>query len=129
MERLSHAWETQDIQAGLDCFTYDAVYIEPPDAQLVIGREQLRAYFDGVPAGTIMRWHHLSFDEASQTGAGEFTFGEQTDAIADHGVCVVELRDDRIAHWREYLAKGPLDRDAFLAVDGKDWKYRPQPAP
>ena len=125
MQRLADAWEAQDTDAGVDCFTPDAVYMEPPDIQLVIGHDQLRPYFAEVPAGTVMRWHHLSFDEASQTGAGEFTFGEEGDPIADHGVCIVVLRDDRIAHWREYLVKGPLDQADFLAVDGKEWEYRP----
>ena len=126
LERLAHAWETQDTDAGLDCFTEDAVYMEPPDVQLVIGHEQLRPYFDDVPAGTFMRWHHVSFDESTQTGAGEFTFGEPGDAEADHGVCVVALRDDRIVLWREYLSKGPTDRAEFLSTEGKDWKWRPQ---
>jgi hypothetical protein len=125
LQRLADAWQTQNTQAGLDCFTADAIYMEPPDLQLVVGHDELRPYFEALEPGTFMRWQHISFDEASQTGVGEFVFGEEGYAMADHGVCVVEVRDGRIGHWREYIRKGPADRTAFLALEGKDWKWRP----
>ena len=46
-------------------------------------------------------------------------------------MAVVELRDGRIAFWREYQRKGPLPHEAFLAPEGKDWQWtiRNYPAP
>ncbi len=123
MQAVADYWERGDTDAGLASFTEDAVYMQPPDVQLFFGHEQLRPYFAAVAPGTIMRWHHLWFDEASQTGVGEFTFGEAPDPTADHGVAIVALREGRIAHWREYVQKGPSDRDTFLATEGKTWRW------
>jgi len=121
MNRLAAAWSSQDPEAALGCFTQDAVYMEPPDGQLFVGHEQLRPFFE-LPPGTYMTWVGLWFDEATATGAGEFEFGEATDVSVDHGVAIVSIRDGRIAHWHEYLQRGPKGKDAFLAIDGKAWR-------
>jgi ketosteroid isomerase-like protein len=123
VEQVARGWESGEPDAALDAFAADAVYMEPPDAQLFVGHEQLRPYFAAVPAGTLMRLWHVSFDEATQTGAAEYTFASGTDdPSADHGVAIIEVRDGRIASWREYQTKGPVDRRAFLALD-KDWAW------
>jgi ketosteroid isomerase-like protein len=122
MERLARAWSTQDTDLGLSCFTEDAVYMEPPDIQLYVGHEQLRPYFAALTTET-MRFHTLAFDEASQRGAGEYTFGSESAAQRDHGVAVVEVADGRIAVWREYQRKGPASYADFSAVDGKTWQW------
>lgn len=124
VERVATGWETGDVEGALAAFAPDAVYMEPPDIQLYVGHDQLRPYFAAVPAGTLMRLAHVSFDEATQTGAAEYTFAsEPEDADADHGVVIIDVRDGRIARWREYQVKGPADWDDFLAVDGKDWTW------
>jgi ketosteroid isomerase-like protein len=123
MRRLAEAWESRDTEAALGCFTEDAVYMEPPDVQLFIGREQLRPYFGALAEGTLMRWHNLWFDEERQVGAGEYTFGLHGVSTADHGVAVVHLRDGRISFWREYQRKGPSSLDDFLDQEGKDWDW------
>jgi hypothetical protein len=97
--------------------------MEPPDDQLFVGRSQLRLYFEALEPGTYMRWTGIWFDEASQSGAGEFVFGETGDQVVDHGVAIIVVRDGLIAHWREYVQKGPADQDAFLAVEGKEWTW------
>jgi ketosteroid isomerase-like protein len=122
MNRLADAWSSQDVDAAVDCFTPDAVYMEPPDGQLFIGHDQLRRFFV-LPAGTSMTWRGLWFDEATATGAGEFEFGEETDDTMDHGIAVVAIRDGRIAHWHEYLQRGPKGQDTFLATEDKAWTW------
>jgi ketosteroid isomerase-like protein len=123
MDELAWAWSQQDTQAALACFTEDALYIEPPDVQFYQGHEQLRAYFGALKPGTFMRFHQLWFDEAQQVGAGEFSFGMTGKATADHGVIVVELRDGRIAFWREYQRTGPSAFPDFIATTGKTWRW------
>ena len=123
MEKLARAWGEQDTESGLECFTEDAVYLEPPDVQLYLGHEQLRPYFAALQPGTFMRFHNLWFDEASQCGAGEYTFGDEGDEVSDHGVTVVQVRDGRIAFWREYQRKGPTPFEKFVAVEGKEWQW------
>lgn len=123
MEQLATAWTTQDTDLGLVCFTEDAVYMEPPDVQFYRGHEQLRPYFAALKPGMFMKWHSLMFDEATQTGAGEYTFGMTDQPQADHGVAVVTIEQGVIAFWREYQRKGPQPFTQFLAVEGKIWQW------
>jgi hypothetical protein len=123
MERLSTAWESLDTDAGVACFTPDALYMEPPDMQLYVGHEQLRPYFAALTPGVRMIWHGLWFDEDRQTGVGEYTFGWDGHATADHGVAVVDVRSGAIARWREYQRKGPMPFDRFLAREDKSWQW------
>jgi ketosteroid isomerase-like protein len=123
MEHLARAWSQQDTDAALACFTADAVYLEPPDIQLYQGHAQLRPYFAALQPGTFMRFHHLWFDESQQVGAGEYSFGSASQVTADHGVVVVEVRDGKIAVWREYQRKGPSVFQDFIGTEGKTWQW------
>jgi uncharacterized protein (TIGR02246 family) len=123
IRRLADAWERLDAEAAAALFTDDAVYMQPPEEQLFVGREQLRAYFAPLEAGTYLRLDNVWFDEERQRGAVEFTFGVGDQEPADHGVSVVDVADGRIRAWREYLVKGPADQGQFLATDGKTWRW------
>jgi hypothetical protein len=123
MRKLARAWEARDTRAAVECFTHDAVYVEPPDLQFYTGHQQLHAYFDALTEGTFMRLHNLWFDEEAQIGAAEYSFGTAGAAQADHGVVVVELRERRIAFWREYQRKGSNSFADFIAVQGKQWRW------
>jgi hypothetical protein len=123
LTRLADAWTRQETEEALAVFTDDAVYMEPPDIQLYLGREQLEPYFAALKPGTFMRFHRIWFDKVSQTGAGEYSFGREGAAEADRGVAVVELRSGLIAHWREYQRKGPGLFSEFLAIEGKNWRW------
>jgi ketosteroid isomerase-like protein len=123
MNRLADGWSRQDTEQALSCFTENAVYMEPPNIQFYEGHIQLRPYFAALKPGTFMRFHNLWFDESRQVGAGEYSFGESAATTADHGVVVVELRDGRIAFWREYQQKGPVSFDRFLDKNEKEWNW------
>ena len=123
MHRLAAAWSAQDTDVAVACFTEDAVYMEPPDVQLYRGHEQLRPYFAALEPGTFMRFHNLWFDEASATGAGEYSFGLEGQEVADVGVVVVTIERGAIAQWREYQRKGPADFSTFIATEGKEWQW------
>ena len=123
MEQLAEAWSRQDTDSALACFSPEAVYIEPPDIQFFRGHEQLRPYFGALKPGIFMRLHNLWFDETRQMGAGEYSFGSAGKATANHGVVVVELRDGRIAFWREYQRTGPPTFQDFIGTEGKTWQW------
>jgi ketosteroid isomerase-like protein len=123
MTTLADAWSRQDTQLALDCFTADAVYMQPPDLQLYRGRAELEKLFAALRPGTSMQFHNLAFDPAGQVGFGEFSFGRAGAPTADHGVVVVTLRDGRIASWREYFQQGPASFAEFVAIEGKRWKW------
>lgn len=123
MERLASAWGGQDTAAAVACFTPDAVYMQPPDVQFYTGHEQLDAYFGALKPGTYLHYQNLWFDEDRQIGCVEFSFGGEGKSKADHGTIIVQLRDGLIAHWREYVQKGPADFQEFIASDGKTWQW------
>jgi uncharacterized protein (TIGR02246 family) len=123
VQRLADAWAALDGDAAAELFTQDAVYMQPPDEQLFVGRDQLRAYFGPLDPGTYLRLDNVWFDPGVQRGAVEFTFGVGDQEVADHGVAIVDVRDGHISAWREYLVKGPADQARFLATDGKQWTW------
>jgi ketosteroid isomerase-like protein len=123
LQRLADAWGALDADAATACFTPDATYMQPPDEQLFVGHDQLRAYFDPLDPGTYLRLDNVWFAEGTQRGAFEFTFGVADEEPADHGVAIVDVAHDRISAWREYLVKGPSNHERFVATDGKDWRW------
>jgi ketosteroid isomerase-like protein len=78
MERLADAWGEQDTETAIDCFTPDAVYMQPPDVQFYTGHEQFRALlvrFDRKVAHfmgahfivySLINFRHLLAEEKSQ---------------------------------------------------------------
>jgi ketosteroid isomerase-like protein len=123
MQQVARAWAALDADAAVACFTPDAVYMQPPNVQFYSGHDQLRAYFGALTSSTYLNFHNLWFDEAKQTGCAEFSFGVAGKPIADHGTIIVELRDGVIAHWREYVQKGPAPFADFIATADKDWQW------
>lgn len=123
MNQLAAAWASPDADLAAECFTDDAIYMEPPDQQLFVGREQIAAYFSPLRPGTYLRFQHLWFDEDTGVGAVEFSFGVEGRETADHGVAVVSVRDGRISVWREYHRKGPADFEEFVATGSKEWVW------
>lgn len=115
---VAAAWNANDASAAAALFTEDAIYTEPPDRQVYVGRAELFRFFGGESgreAGMHMRWHHLSFNADTQTGAGEFTFSWAGGQV--HGMTSVQVRDGRIARWREYFYESPLRWEDFQGVN------------
>jgi ketosteroid isomerase-like protein len=123
VQRLAAAWEQQDTETAVGCFTSDADYLEPPDVQLFRGSDELRAYFGALTPGTTMTLRHVWFDEPRQVGAAEYSFGGAGQPTAVHGVAVLEIRDGLISRWREYQQRGPAGFDEFLSSEGKEWQW------
>jgi ketosteroid isomerase-like protein len=114
MEQLADAWNRNDARRAADLFAERAVYSAPPDGRVRRGRDELFRFFggpNGRPRPMRMEWHHLVFDEATQIGAGEYTF---TYDIRTHGAVMVRVVDGEIANWREYERASPLDWKEFV---------------
>lgn len=120
---LADAWSGDDPASGVEVFTDDAVYMEPPDIQLFRGREELSAYFGAVQPGTYLRFHNLWFDEVRQVGAAEFTFGVAGRNEAHTGVAIIEVRDGLFVAWREYQRAGSASFAEFTSPEGKEWEW------
>jgi ketosteroid isomerase-like protein len=112
MGTLAEAWSNGDSRTAADCFTADAVYVEPPDRQRYVGRAALYDLSGGdAPPAMTMTWHHLAFDEEGRVGFGEYTFQGRR---RFHGVTVVAVRDGRIHRWREYQYQDDRDWTQFV---------------
>ena len=114
MDDVADAWVQGNTLRALARFADDAHYVEPPDVQRYVGREELRAYFGGDdPPPMSLTWHHLVFDEGEQLGAAEYTYRGQGSTY--HGIALVRIEEDRIADWREYQVRSDLDWERFSA--------------
>jgi hypothetical protein len=114
MRTIATGWNDGDSRKSADCFTEDAAYLEPPDAQSYRGREALYEFFGGArqpPSPGRMTWHHLAFDPAAQVGFGEYTYRGQN---LYHGIVVVKLRAGRVSRWREYQYRSTLPWADFV---------------
>ena len=115
MQTVAAGWNEGNARKAADCFSEEAIYVEPPEKQLYHGREELYEFFGG-DAGTDlpmkMTWHHLAFDESAQLGFGEYTFQMHG---RYHGIVVVKLEAGRIKHWREYQYRSELSWEEFTS--------------
>jgi hypothetical protein len=117
LRTVAEGWIEGNARKAADCFTEDAVYVEPPDEQVYRGRRALYDFFGGGkgPERPMkMEWHHLAFDERAQIGFGEYTF-EMNNRY--HGIVVVRIRDGKIGNWREYQYRSPFSWREFTARD------------
>ncbi|MEK7534296.1 MAG: nuclear transport factor 2 family protein [Patescibacteria group bacterium] len=123
MQSIADAWNEGNAKKAVDCFSDDAIYTEPPNKQFFKGKDQLFIYFGGDSGRKKqmkMSWHNLLFDEHKQIGMGEYTF-EMNDK--NHGVTVVEIRNNKIKMWREYQWTGNLNYDVFISHTDKDFEF------
>lgn len=47
MQTVSTGWNEGDAKKAVDCFTIDALYLEPPDKQFYAGRNAIYEFFGG----------------------------------------------------------------------------------
>jgi hypothetical protein len=123
LQTVADGWNTGNPKKAADCFSHDAVYMEPPDKQLVKTYEQLFKYFGGdEPKQMTLVWHQLMFDEDTQVGSGEFTF-QIEGSDKNHGMVIVELDNDKIKFWREYYKISTLEFEEFISLENKHFEF------
>lgn len=115
VNKLIRGWEAKDAEAILSCFTDDAVYINVPMDPPNVGKAMIRAVVDqfvGMAQEVQFVIHHSC--ENPQTGV---VMNERTDRFLMNGkwieiavMGVFEVRDGRIAKWRDYFDLGQYTR-------------------
>jgi hypothetical protein len=103
LAEVAAGWNGGDTWRAAACFTEEAVYSAAGDSTARRGRKALFDFFGGErgrASPMSMTWHHQAFDPVAQVGFGEYTFGYA--GYQAHGVTVIQLRQGRIARWREY---------------------------
>jgi hypothetical protein len=114
LKTIAEAWNEGNARKAADCFTEDAIYTEPPDKQVYVGRKALYEFFGGdkKPDPPMrMTWHHLSFNEEEQLGFGEYTFHGNN---RYHGIVIIKIGEGKVSNWREYQYKSDLEWKAFV---------------
>ncbi|HET7740949.1 MAG TPA: limonene-1,2-epoxide hydrolase family protein [Mycobacterium sp.] len=99
-------WSTADVDQIVDWFTEDAVYHNIPLAAAV-GRDAIREFIGGF----IAAFDGIDFTVPSQLASGDVVMNERTDVMRrkDGGeialpvMGVFEVRDGKIAVWRDYF--------------------------
>src|SRR5258706_5423810 len=77
LDTVAQGWNTGNARLAADCFAEHALYSAPPSSRVRQGRQTLFDFFGGVkgrPKQMSMQWHHIVFDETTQTGMCECTF-------------------------------------------------------
>jgi ketosteroid isomerase-like protein len=117
IQTIADGWNNGDARQAADCFSKDAIYVEPPDKQLYHGREELYDFF-GADKGTDipmkMTWHHWAFNEDEQIGFGEYTFEMHG---RYHGIVVIKVDLGLIKQWREYQYPTQLNWEEFTSYN------------
>jgi hypothetical protein len=115
MQTVADGWNEGNAHKAADCFSEDAIYIEPPEKQLYHGRAELYEFFggnNGTDMPMKMTWHHLAFNEENQVGRGEYTFQMHG---RYHGIVVVKIEAGLIKQWREYQYRSELSWEEFTS--------------
>jgi ketosteroid isomerase-like protein len=110
---LSQGWNEGNARMAANVFAENAVYEEPPKKQFYKGKQQIFEFFGGDKGFDLpmkMKWHNLSFNEATQVGFGEYTFAMNNQY---HGIVVMQFRKGKITHWREYQYSSAIEWKAF----------------
>ena len=117
MQTIADGWNEGNARKAADCFSVDAIYVEPPDKQVYYGRKALYEFFGGGSGPEIpmqMTWHHLAFNEKEQIGFGEYTFQMHG---RYHGIVIVKIENGHIKFWREYQSKTELNWNEFTLLN------------
>ncbi len=114
LDTLASGWNENDAALAASVFTEDAIYVEPPDKQLYVGRDSIFAFFGGDNGRDYkmnMQWHNVAFNETEQVGSGEFTFSWPEGQV--HGMVSIEVEGGKISLWREYFYSSDLGWEDF----------------
>lgn len=96
---LADGWTHKEYAAVASQFADDVFYSDP-NHYTFRDRVSLQAFFEddeGRPQYCV--FHNALFDEIRQLGVAEFTY---QGTFRYHGTAWIELKDDKIASWREY---------------------------
>lgn len=104
-------------------FAPDAVFIEPPDHQLIVGHRQLKPYFLAVDPQQYLTFHRTWWDAENCRGACEYSYGVEGAEDAEHGMILVEFESGLITRWWEYNVPGTSDFAEFCSTHAKAWQY------
>jgi ketosteroid isomerase-like protein len=112
--RFYDAWNSQDVDRVLACYTDDAVYVDPNTRGTVEGKAALRAYLTKLFERWDMTWHGRElFPLDSVDGSAALwtaTLGPKNSdqSVSVNGMDLVILRGDQLARNEVYFDRSVL---------------------
>jgi ketosteroid isomerase-like protein len=113
-ESILAAWNTQDVDKVLSCYTEDCVYQDPNTRGPVVGHDAFRRYLDRLFQGWNMHWSLREFFPFSDEEGGAFLWRAQLTPAAGgktSEICGMDLaivRGQRLCRNEVYLDRTAL---------------------
>ena len=113
-ERFLGAWNVQDVDAVLDCYTEDVAYLDPNTKGHVEGHDAMRRYLARLFQGWNMHWSLREFFLFEGGDGGAFLWRAKLTPAAGgdtkevDGMDLVVLRGDRMCRNEVYFDRAVL---------------------
>ena len=114
VDQFLAAWNSQDVERVVDCYTEDVRYRDPNTRGEVVGRDAMRRYLARLFAGWRMTWARREVFDLADTDGVAFlwhaTFRRPEDArvVEIDGMDLVVLRGERVARNEVQFDRAPL---------------------
>ena len=113
-ETFLSAWNAQDVERVLSCYTEDCVYQDPNTRGPVLGHDALRSYLTKLFEGWNMHWSMREFFQFADGDGGAFLWAAQLTPAAGgktaeiNGMDLALVRGDRLCRNEVYFDRMAL---------------------
>jgi ketosteroid isomerase-like protein len=114
-EKLLDAWNSQDVETVVDCYTEDVRYLDPNTRGYVEGRDALRSYLTKLFGAWEMRWSlREAFPLSEEDGAAVLwsarlrRAGEEADVEVEGMDLALVAPGDRLSRNEVYFDRAKL---------------------
>ena len=113
-EAVLSAWNRQDVEGVVSCYTEDCVYLDPNTRGPVVGREALRRYLSRLFQRWKMNWSLREFFQFADGEGGAFLWHAQLTPASGgktaeiDGMDLVLLRGDKLSRNEVYFDRAAL---------------------
>jgi ketosteroid isomerase-like protein len=123
--RFLEAWNSQDVERVVDCYTDNLRYRDPNTRGEVVGRDAMRRYLMRLFAGWRMTWARREIYDLAGVDGVTFlwraTFrrsGDTGPVVEIDGIDLVVLDGDRVARNEVYFDRMALDASPRAKTSG-----------
>ncbi len=113
-EAVLSAWNKQDVEGVVSCYTEDCVYLDPNTRGPVVGREALRRYLSRLFQRWKMNWSLREFFQFADADGGAFLWHAQLTPASGgktaeiDGMDLVLLRGEKLSRNEVYFDRAAL---------------------
>ncbi len=113
-EAVLSAWNRQDVEGVVSCYTEDCVYLDPNTRGPVVGREALRRYLNRLFQRWKMNWSLREFFQFADGDGGAFLWHAQLTPASGgktaeiDGMDLVLLRGEKLSRNEVYFDRAAL---------------------